>query len=451
MKVFNFFLIVTIFCFHSCSETNNINYKEQLSDPELFQAAMQNLTDIVVYDIFSPPVASRVYLYPSVAAYEIMAYFNSDNFNSLKGQVKELRNIPIPENPNIDPNLAAIFSFNQVGKALIFSEKKMEIFETNFDNKLKDFGVPSRVINASKEYADKVSKSILDWASKDMYSQTRTFPKYSILEGDRFWKPTPPDYMDGIEPHWPKIRTMVLDSSNQFPPKDPIPFDLKKGSPFHKQLMEVYQVTNSLTEEQTNIAKFWDCNPYVSHHKGHAMFATKKITPGGHWIGITAIATRKAKSSFEDTINAYVNVSIALFDAFISCWDEKWETLVVRPETLINQYYDEEWLPLLQTPPFPEYTSGHSVISRAAALTLTDLFGENFDFVDTTEVSYGLPSRSYKSFINASEEAAISRLYGGIHYMMAITEGVAQGQNVGDFIVKNIQTKKMSLAVKTDF
>ena len=451
MKVFNFFLIITIFCFHSCSETNNINYKEQLSDPELFQAAMQNLTDIVVYDIFSPPVASRVYLYPSVAAYEIMAYFNSDNFNSLKGQVKELRNIPIPENPNIDPNLAAIFSFNQVGKALIFSEKKMEIFETNFNNKLKDFGVPSRVINASKEYADKVSKSILDWASKDMYSQTRTFPKYSILEGDRFWKPTPPDYMDGIEPHWPKIRTMVLDSSNQFPPKDPIPFDLKKGSPFHKQLMEVYQVTNSLTEEQTNIAKFWDCNPYVSHHKGHAMFATKKITPGGHWIGITAVATRKAKSSFEDTINAYVNVSIALFDAFISCWDEKWETLVVRPETLINQYYDEEWLPLLQTPPFPEYTSGHSVISRAAALTLTDLFGENFDFVDTTEVSYGLPSRSYKSFINASEEAAISRLYGGIHYMMAITEGVAQGQNVGDFIVKNIQTKKMSLAVKTDF
>ena len=451
MKIFNFFLIVTIFCLHSCSETNNINYKEQLSDPELFQAAMQNLTDIVVYDIFSPPVASRVYLYPSVAAYEIMAYFNSDNFNSLKDQVKELKDIPTPENPNIDSNLAAIFSFNQVGKALIFSEKKMEIFETNFNNKLKDFGVPRRVIKASKEYAEKVSKSILDWASKDMYSQTRTFPKYSILEGDRFWKPTPPDYMDGIEPHWPKIRTMVLDSSNQFPPKDPIPFDLKKGSSFHKQLMEVYEVTNSLTEEQTNIAKFWDCNPYVSHHKGHVMFATKKITPGGHWIGITAVATRKAKSSFEDTINAYVNVSIALFDAFISCWDEKWETLVVRPETLINQYYDEEWLPLLQTPPFPEYTSGHSVISRAAALTLTDLFGENFDFVDTTEVSYGLPSRSYKSFIDASEEAAISRLYGGIHYMMAITEGVAQGQNVGDFIVKNIQTKKISLAVKTDF
>jgi hypothetical protein len=152
----------------------------------------------------------------------------------------------------------------------------------------------------------------------------------------------------------------------------------------------------------------------------------------------------------EDTINAYANVSIALFDAFIICWDEKWETLVVRPETLINQYYDEEWLPLLQTPPFPEYTSGHSVISRAAAVILTDLFGENFEFVDTTELTYGLPERSYKSFIHASEEAAISRLYGGIHYMMAITEGVNQGQNVGEYVVTQIQTKKvpLGLAVK---
>jgi hypothetical protein len=256
--------------------------------------------------------------------------------------------------------------------------------------------------------------------------------------------------MDGIEPHWQEIRTMVLDSSNQFPPKDPLTFDLKEGSPFQQQLMEVFEVTNQLTEEQVDIAKFWDCNPYVTHHRGHAMFATKKITPGGHWIGITAIATRQAKSSLEDTINAYANVSIALFDAFIICWDEKWETLVVRPETLINQYYDEEWLPLLQTPPFPEYTSGHSVISRAAAVILTDLFGENFEFVDTTELTYGLPERSYKSFIHASEEAAISRLYGGIHYMMAITEGVNQGQNVGEYVVTQIQTKKvpLGLAVK---
>ena len=434
------FCLFVLAIFFSCSE--NTEYINKIQDPKLFQEAMQNLTDIVVYDIFSPPVASRVYLYPTLAAYEIVAHYNPDEFNSLVGQVKELKKIPTSDNPNINPKLAALFSFISVGKALIFSEDKMEAFQEAFQKKLKTFKVPSGVSKASEAYGEEVATAILEWASGDLYNQTRTFSKYTIREEDRYWKPTPPDYMDGIEPHWQEIRTMVLDSSNQFPPKDPLPFDLKKGSPFQRQLMEVFEVTNGLTEEEVDIAKFWDCNPYVTHHRGHAMFATKKITPGGHWIGITAIATRQAKSSFAETVNAYANVSIALFDAFISCWDEKWETLVVRPETLINQYYDEEWLPLLQTPPFPEYTSGHSVISRAAAVTLTDLYGDNFKFTDTTELAYGLPERSYDSFIQASEEAAISRLYGGIHYRMAITEGVEQGQQVGAYIVNQIQTKK---------
>ena len=403
---------------------------------------MQNLTDIVVYDIFSPPVASRVYLYPTLAAYEIMAQAYPDQYATLVGQVKDLQTIPVPDNDYVNPHLSALFAFNTVGKTLIFSENKMETFEENFLNQLDEYDVPRRAIKASKEHGNSVAKTILEWASKDMYNQTRTFPKYTIREEDQFWKPTPPDYMDGIEPHWKEIRTMVLDSSNQFEPKPPLPFDLTDGSPFQKQLMEVFEIGNKLNEEQVEIAKFWDCNPYVTHHRGHAMFATKKITPGGHWIGITAITTRLAGSSFEDTINAYANVTIALFDAFISCWDEKWDTLIVRPETLINQYYDEEWLPLLQTPPFPEYTSGHSVISRAAAVTLTDLYGDNFSFTDTTEVAYGLPERKYTSFLHASEEAAISRLYGGIHYRMAIEEGVAQGEVVGNYVVEKIQTKK---------
>lgn len=121
---------------------------------------------------------------------------------------------------------------------------------------------------------------------------------------------------------------------------------------------------------------------------------------------------------------------------------DRLKILVVRPETLINQYLDGEWVPLLQSPPFPEYTSGHSVISRAAAVTLTKLFGENFSFSDNSEVEYGLRIRDFKAFKQASEEAAISRLYGGIHYKMAIDEGVTQGERVGKFVVNNIQTLK---------
>ena len=431
-------LILQCLLLLSCSE--NTDYLKKIQDPELFQAAVQNLSDIIVYDIFSPPVASRVYMYPTMAAYEIMAKAYPSQYYSLAGQLTELEKTPkISE--DVNPHLAALLSYNTVGKTFIFSEDKMKAFQDKQAEKIRAMNVPRRVRKASQVYADRISEHILAWAKGDLYNQTRTYSKYTILEEDKFWKPTPPDYMDGIEPHWNKIRPLVLDSANQFQPKAPLSFNLTKGSPFQIQLQEVYEIGIGLTDEQVEIAKFWDCNPYVTHHRGHAMFATKKITPGGHWIGITGIVTRQAKSDFAAVINAYTHVSVALFDAFISCWDEKWDTLVVRPETLINKHYDEEWLPLLQTPPFPEYTSGHSVISRASALVLTKLYGNDFAFEDTTELAYGLPARYYNSFIHASEEAAISRFYGGIHYMMAIDEGVNQGNEIGDYITQNLKTQ----------
>ena len=437
------YIIISFLTMGCASKDFNQN---ELNDAALFHSAMQNLSDIIVYDIFSPPVASRVYLYPSIAAYELIAKDMPLKYKSLVGQVKGLTKIPNPEKDfkNYNLNLTILYAFNKVGRALIFSDELMDKFEKRFKSKLISIGVPKKIKIASEKYAEKVAKHILNWAKDDLYNQTRTYSKYTILEEEVFWKPTPPDYMDGIEPHWNKIRTLVLDSANQFVPKKPLKFDLTKGSPFQKQLQEVYEIGNKMDPEKIEIAKFWDCNPYVTHHRGHAMFATKKITPGGHWIGITAIAGRTANSPFDEVVNAYANVSISLFDSFISCWDEKWRSILVRPETLINQHYDEEWLPLLQTPPFPEYTSGHSVISRAAAKALTNLYGDNFQFTDTTEVAYGLPTRKYNSFIEASEEAAISRLYGGIHYRMAIEEGVSQGEKVGNFISENLKTNLVS-------
>lgn len=423
----------------SCEQ--NTAYKAKLDDPETFLSSMKKLSDVIVYDIFSPPVASRIYVYPSIAAYEIIAQSAGGKYNSLAGQLNGLETVPQADS-EVNYNLAAIHAFLVVGKALIFSEQKIDDYQESLYEDLKNDGLSTSELKNAMAFGEKVAAHVLEWADKDMYKQTRTYPKYSVRQVDSLWKPTPPDYMEGIEPHWREIRTLGLDSAEQFPPIPPDEFDLTEGSIFQKQLAEVYEVTTNLTEEQTQIAQFWDCNPYVSHHRGHAMFATKKITPGGHWIGITAIANRMRGSSMEETIESYALVSIALFDAFISCWDEKWKSVVVRPETLINQYMDEEWLPLLQTPPFPEYTSGHSVISRAAAVTLTDLFGEKFAFTDTTEVEYGLAARDFESFIDASEEAAVSRLYGGIHYMMAIENGVDQGERVGEYLVSKLKTRK---------
>lgn len=423
-----------------CKE--NTAYKKQLEDPELFRSAMKKLTDVIVYDIFSPPVASRVYMYPSIASYSIIQKAYPNKYNSLVGQINGFTEIPNPKDENINFHLASLHAFILVGKQLIFSEEKLIEFREHTYNSLKEAGLPEKVLNASIEYGNQVADHILKWADGDLYKQTRTYPKYSILEEPQYWKPTPPNYMQGIEPHWGNIRTLVLKSGDQFKPTPPIPFDLTEGSDFMKQVMDVYENGGKINNKNDEIAKFWDCNPYVVVHQGHTMLATKKITPGGHWIGITEIACRKANSSFDETINAYTNVSISLFDGFINCWDEKWRSLMVRPETIINQYIDENWEPYLQTPPFPEYTSGHSVISTSAAIVLTELFGDNFSFIDNTEIEFGLPAREFISFEQASEEAALSRFYGGIHYEMAISQGIIQGRKVGNYIIKNLHTLK---------
>ena len=324
----------------SCSsyekyEKNKVFY----NDPAIFHESMQKLTDVIVYDIFSPPVASRIYVYPTIAAYEILIN-QHPNFKSLTGKIKGLDKIPLPD-PDLEYSfpLASIHAFLEVGKDLIFSEEKITEYQKELMSELKELGIPKEIYNRSIDYGDIVASHIRKWYKKDNYDQTRSFPKYTIRRNNiESWKPTPPDYMEGIEPHWNKIRTLLIDSADQFTVDQPPSFSMKKDSHFYKDLYEVYQIGKNLTDEQKQIASFWDCNPYVSHHKGHAMFATKKITPGGHWIGITKIATQKADLSLMETIYTYTLVSVGLFDSFIVCWDEKWRSILVRPETLINQF-----------------------------------------------------------------------------------------------------------------
>jgi len=429
-------LLIGILTLAACQpKKTNINV-----EPLVLHETMQQLTDIIVHDIFSPPVASRVYVYPSIAAYEVMVQTDS-SYASLDGQLKGFRGVPKPKK-NIDFEVAAIQSFINVGLTLIFSEDKFEEHQTNFINSVREKGLDEEVLNNSLEYAKIVSNAILKWSDGDNYKESRTFQKFDIIDEVDRWQPTPPGYFEAIEPHWSAIRTFVIDSADQFAPERPTKFDMSENSDFHKEVMEVYNVGNSLNEEQKEIASFWDCNPFVINVQGHAMFATKKITPGGHWVNIARIACEKDKSSLMKSAATYALTSLALADGFISCWDEKYRSNLIRPETVINKYIDPEWYPLLQTPPFPEYTSGHSVISGAAGVALTSIFGESFSFEDDSEMVYGLPMRKFDSFTAASDEAAISRLYGGIHYMPAINNGVSQGREMGRYLISKIKMRK---------
>ncbi len=424
--------------FYSCKEQESI----AVSSTD-FQNSVDRVTQIMVHDIFSPPVASRIYAYPNIAAYEVIATKN-DSYNSLAGQLPGLTAIPAAkEGVNLD--VAALIAHMEISKSLIFSEDRMTTYQDSIYGVWENLN--SRELKEAQAYAAQVVDHFNAWIDKDNYKQTRTMPKFTVISDDPSrWQPTPPSYMDGIEPHWEKIRPLVLDSAAQFKPTRHPDFSLEPDSEFYKELEEVYTISEEITangdeSEEVAIAQFWDCNPYVSVNRGHLMFATKKITPGAHWMGIAKIACNKAKADLHKSIYTYTKTSIAIFDAFINCWSEKYRSNLVRPETLINKMIDENWEPILQTPPFPEYTSGHSVVSGSAATVLTNIYGDDFSFLDDTELPYGLPVRSFESFNAAAQEAAISRMYGGIHYRAAVENGIDQGISVGELVISKLNMR----------
>ena len=401
----------------------------------------RELTGVIVADIFTPPVASRIYAYSNIAAYEGVRFMDS-NRPSLVGQLNGLEYLPLPDSvKSYYYPLVSLVAFNSVAKSLVFDLERVEKLQNQLLEEVQNIGIDSEMYENSISYGNTLAQEILKWLNKDGYLRRTALPRYSVNDDPGRWRPTPPDYMEAIEPHWNTLRPFVLDSANQFDPGLPTPFDIDEKSQFFQEAREVYQTVRDLDPEQLEIAKFWDCNPNISHTKGHVMYFQQQISPGGHWIHITAQVLEQQKNDPVTAAASMAQVSIALADAFISCWDQKYKSSLTRPETFINEYMDPDWNPILQTPAFPEHTSGHSVASASAATVLTQLYGDNYAFIDSTEVPYGLPKRSYTSFLQASQEAAISRLYGGIHYKPAIEKGVEQGQNVGRFVMENIDIK----------
>ncbi|MBI3718918.1 MAG: vanadium-dependent haloperoxidase [Sphingobacteriales bacterium] len=390
---------------------------------------VHRLTDVIVYDIFTPPVASRIYAYSNLAYYEALKY--KTNAASITAQLKGFDKIPLPEKTKqYDFNLAAVKSFFKVARGLTFSKDSFNIIEKRmldyFESTLTE-----TVYQNSISLGDTIASVILKRSADDNYKKTRGMPKYSVFKEEGKWQQTPPDYADATEPHWLLIKPLLMDSAAQFKPAPPPAYSLDKNSVYYKELMEVFTVSKNITAQQDTIAHYWDDNPFVTEHKGHLMFATKKTTPGGHWMGIISILCKQTNTDEITTARTYALTAAAIFDGFISCWQEKYRSRMVRPITVIREKLEPTWTSFLQTPPFPEYTSGHSVITAAAATVLSKIFGDSVPFHDTTELEYLGLERNFSSIQAAADEAGISRLYGGIHYRSAIEQGKEQGKKVG--------------------
>ena len=400
----------------------------------------EKLIEVVMEDLFNPPVGSRVYVYPNIAAFEVLCLGHPD-MNSLGGQIKHLPKLNL-EKVNVNFSLASEFAFTTVAKKLVFSEHMINTFEVEEKRLWMQSGLDSNLVNASIQFGVKAGKQLIEWVLKDNYIQVRTMERYVLREGLAMWRPTAPEYINGLEPNWPKMRTLALDSAYHIKPIPNVPFSEKKKSAFYKNAFSVYKTSKNLDTAKKLTATYWDDNPNVSKSEGHLTIFIHKISPGGHWIKITGQACRNLNLEEKKIAEAYTLLTIALYDGFISCWAEKYRSHALRPETYINRLIDAKWLPYIQTPPFPEYTSGHSVISSASAYVLTQIIPQPYSFTDSTETIIGLPPRSFKSFEAAAAEAGISRFYGGIHFMPAITYGSDQGKQIGKWIIQNLKTRK---------
>jgi hypothetical protein len=399
------------------------------------------LTNVIIYDVFTPPVASRIYGYTSLAAYEAMRY-GDPKYNSITAQLRDFGNPPVPEKgKKYNYTLAATKAFFTVAYKVTFSIDTLKKYEDKVYARFKD-NLDDSTYTRSLDFGEQIGKMILKRAGGDYYPQSRGKPKYLGSGDPGKWRPTPPDYMDGVEFCWGQMHPLLIDSASQFPPPPPPPYSDDKNSEFYKQAQQVYQQNKNLTKEQKTIATYWDDNPFVVVHNGHMMFADKKITPGGHWMGITAIACKQSHADAVKTAQAYALTSLALFESFITCWQVKYNYAYERPVSVINEKIDHDWLPLLQTPPFPEYTAGHSTISAASATVLTHLFGDNYSFQDTSDLHYIGLQRHFESFNKAAAETAMSRFYGGIHYLNSSLKGAEQGNQVGEFIWQKLKLTK---------
>jgi hypothetical protein len=396
------------------------------------------LINTVMEDLFSPPVGSRIYVYPNIAFYECIIN-NQKDYQPLSGKINNLNPLPKPTT-NIDNYIAACISFSYTAQAFVATEHKFEDWRNNFITTEKQ-KTDSMLWQNSFNYGKQIADSIIAYSKRDNYLKSRGLMRYVVTNKPSDWQPTPLDYAQGLEPHWNTIRPLTLNSPSQFSPKQKLVYSKSKKSAFYKTMMETYTIGKNLDSVKKSIALYWDDNPNVSKNSGHLNYFIHKISPGGHWVMIAKQACEKKQVSVTEAAQVYALTTIAIFDAFISCWDEKYKTNLIRPITVINREVDKYWQPYIQTPPFPEFTSGHSVTSNAAATVLTTVLGENFSFTDNTEIPFGQGTRTFSSFYQAAAESSISRVYGGIHYKVTATISTEQGKAVGKNVLHKLYTK----------
>ena len=388
----------------------------------------------------SPPVAARTLAYLGLGLYESVVDGMTEH-RSLAGQLNELDSLPSAQPdevlhwPTVANATLATLSRMLLANAPADWKTRIDTLERNMPLvHAEDFDPAARtqeVIIRSETYGKLLAMAIWTWARTDGGHEAggprrlRIDNTYLVPSGPGAWSPTPPKFARPLLPHWGENRPFVPGAIESCRPPGPPHYEEAPGSQFYKEALEVYDVSRKATEAQRQIALYWADDP------------GKTSTPAGHWAFILTDLLQGRKADLAFAAEAYAKLGLALSDAFVGTWQTKYTINLIRPVTYIQLTIDSNWVPtLMDTPPFPEYTSGHSVQSGAAAAVLSSLFGPSTAFVDRTHNDRGWGPRTFKSFEAAAQEAGISRMYAGIHFRSAIEHGLSQGRCIGTAALK---------------
>ena len=377
---------------------------------------MQNATGI------ANQAFSRHHAYAGVAAYEALKpglWANGNwraSWNGLSGlpQTGKWSDYYLPANVN-----AALATINRsmFPNASVTDKAAIDSLETALKQEFLTKESAAKISN-SETYGKAVAAAVFNWAETDGYKNASA--PYTLPTGTGIWKPTPPANLPPSTPYWGNNRTIIAGSLNNTPVA-PLPaYSEDTASAFYKMVKQVYDASQTLTDDQKAMALYWRDVPGVT-------------TPG-HWVSIVQQVVKGKNAKLDKAVLAYALTGIAINDVLIRSFQVKYQSLTVRPITYIRDVMGHKWSSFIGTPPHPEFLSNHASISVAGASVLEELFGKNQSFTDHTYDYMGMAPRTYASYMDIGLEAGISRLYGGIHYVPSIDAGTS----IGKIVVANI-------------
>jgi membrane-associated phospholipid phosphatase len=444
-------------------------------DPTFVAEWMHAHYGLIRAERISPPVAARVLAYAAVAIHEGLAT-SSKTLQSAVGRINGLDSLPKPDrSARLDPEVVALVAHQTVldtlyREGLPQTRAAVAGLTDSLVGARVQRGVSTAMKVRSAAFGRRLGLAILEWARRDGFDTTRTL-KWVAGTGKEYWvntateseyvvqnlsaardyvaldnpsaslqpgsaseralivnrpKPTSTTTVKAVnpvgatEPYWGSLRTFVLTDPSQCPIDPPPAYSPDSTSEFYREAMAVVDAGKALDEAKHKTVLFWADNPGQSG------------TPTGHWLSIGGQMVSLLKLDAARAAQLFLVATLAQADAFIVTWKVKYETMVLRPVTYINRHIDPAWHTDIITPPFPEYPSGHSVQSAAAATVMSGLLGDQIAFEDSTGLALGHPVRRFASFWEAAREAAMSRLYGGIHYPAAVLKGQDLGKCIGE-------------------